>query len=54
MTKTTFVLRGAAAVLAAFTLAACTSPGTSPNRIARAAPPPPDCKAWVGTDRDAE
>ena len=47
-------LRGTAAAFAALTLAACSLPGTAPPRVSRAAPPPTDCKAWVGTDRDAE
>ena len=50
---TTCVLRGAATALAALALASCALSGGNPNRVARAAPPPPDCKAWVGTDRDA-
>jgi pimeloyl-ACP methyl ester carboxylesterase len=42
----------AVAVLA---IAACsTSPTGSTVAMTRPAPPAPDCKAWVGTDRDAE
>ena len=44
----------AATALASLMLAACTTPTTAPQRITRAAPPPTDCKAWVGTDRNQE
>src|SRR5438132_1547806 len=34
----------------------CTTPvhDSAPARAMRADPPPTECKAWVGTDRDAE
>ncbi|MDB5820454.1 MAG: hypothetical protein JWQ11_4094, partial [Rhizobacter sp.] len=45
----------AVTALAALALAACsTSPTGSTVVMTRPAPPAPDCKAWVGTDRDAE
>ncbi|WP_422823466.1 alpha/beta fold hydrolase [Variovorax rhizosphaerae] len=55
MSKFPAAQRGAIAAFAALAiaaLAACSSTGMP--RITRAAPPPTDCKAWVGTDRDAE
>ncbi|QHI99905.1 hypothetical protein GT347_19115 [Xylophilus rhododendri] len=39
---------------AALSLAGCAAPAGSPAPIARATPPAPDCRAWVGTDRNQE
>ena len=57
MSKIPVAQRGAGAAvmaLAIAAIAACSSVSNDPQRVTRAAPPPTDCKAWVGTDRDAE
>ena len=41
-----------AALFASFILLAACS--TNPDRVERAAIEPPDCKAWIGFDRDGE
>ena len=43
----------AAAIAACIALAACTTAPNSSTPVARVVPPT-NCKAWVGTDRNAE
>ena len=45
---------GAAIMALAFVPAGCTYPGGAVPTQARAEPPPTDCRAWVGVDRNHE
>ncbi|MDQ0572137.1 pimeloyl-ACP methyl ester carboxylesterase [Variovorax paradoxus] len=44
----------AGAMLVVLAMAGCTSQGSGASRHARAEPPPTDCRAWVGLDRNHE
>ena len=54
----TFSRMGAAAsavLAAALAIGGCSSHGNAPSsRSTRAEPPPTDCRAWVGVDRNQE